>query len=339
MNDTRDTTVRSTNRRPMRAKLIFNPSAGATTGSSALLDVIHEMLAWKLVPEVFLVEEGCDLPGTIRAALAQEFRLFVVCGGDGTISAVAGMLAGTQATLGILPNGTRNNVALSLGIPAELPAAVALLRTGRRIKVDVGMATYAGSSSTGGETTTPFLEVCSVGLGSALFAAADDVQHGNLGRVGDFLATLVTSPPAEIRLVLDDKREVSALGHVVMVSNMPYFGPHYQADSAASFNDGLLEVLFFADLSKLALLGHVIKGAGTEASEDPRIQHYRVRRVDIDTQPAMPIMADGNALGEGRVRVEVRRHALTVLVNKSAPQTPSESESDATSGTQTHATA
>ncbi len=194
MNDTHDKTPRSTNRRPIRAKLIFNPSAGAATGSFAILDVIHEMQAWKLVPEVFLVEEGCDLPGAIREALAQDIRLFVVCGGDGTISAVAGLLAGTKATLGILPNGTRNNVALSLGIPAELPAAVALLRTGRRIKVDVGMATYAASSANGGETTTPFLEVCSVGLGSALFASADDVQHGNLGRVGDFLATLVIVP-------------------------------------------------------------------------------------------------------------------------------------------------
>lgn len=331
-------TARTTNRRPMRAKLIFNPRAGATSGSSAdILDVIHEMQAWKLVPEVFLVEEGCDLPGAIRSALAQDIRLFVVCGGDGTISAVAGMLAGTQATLGILPNGTRNNVALSLGIPTDLPAAVALLRTGRRIKVDVGMATYAGSSSKGGETTTPFLEVCSVGLGSALFASADDVQHGNLGRVGDFLATLVSSPPAEIHLVLDDKQEVSALGHMVLVSNMPYIGPHYQAGSATSFNDGLLDVLFFADLSKLALLGHVIKGAGAETSEDPRIQHYHVRRVDIDTQPAMPIMADGNPLGEGRVRIEVRPRALTVLVSKLAPQPPS--EHDDTSGTQTHATA
>ena len=338
MNEPRDKTPRSTKRRPMRAKLIFNPSAGAASGSSAdLVDVIHEMQAWKLVPEVFLVEEGCDLSGAIRAALAQEFRLFVVCGGDGTISAVTGMLAGTKATLGILPNGTQNNVALSLGIPTELPDAVALLRTGRRVKVDVGMATYAGSSSTGGETTTPFLEVCSVGLGTALFSSADDVQHGDLGRVGDFLATLVTSPPAEIRLVLDGKREVSALGHMVLVSNMPYTARHYQLGSTDAFHDGLLDVLFFADLSKLDLLNYVFKGVGTDESEDPRIQHYHVRRVDINTQPAMPIMVDGNPLGEGRVRVEVRPRALTVLVSKSAPKTPSESA--ATSRTPTHATA
>ena len=102
--------------------------------------MIHEMQAWKLVPEAFLVEAGCDLPGAIQDALAQGIRMFVVCGGDGTILAVAEALIGTRATLGIIPTGTQNNVALSLGIPADIPAAIALLRTGRRIKVDVGLA-------------------------------------------------------------------------------------------------------------------------------------------------------------------------------------------------------
>ena len=45
-----------------------------------------------------------------------------------------------------------------------------------------------------------------------------------------------------------------------------------------------------------------------------------VRRVDIDTHPAMPVMADGNPLGEGRVRIEVRRHALAVMVGAPAPE-------------------
>ena len=217
------------------------------------------------------------------------------------------------------------NTALSLGIPTDLPAAIAILRTGRRIKVDVGMAAC-------GNMNTPFLEVCSVGLVSTLFPSADDVQHGNLARARDFLTTLVSSPPAEIRLVLDNKQEVRNLGHVVLVSNMPFIGLHYQVGSAASFNDGLLDVLFFADLSKLDLLSYAFQGVGAGKPEDPRIEHYHVRRVDIDTQPAMPIMADGNALGEGRVRIEVRRRVLAVMVGQPAPG-PSESEA------QTHAAA
>src|SRR4030065_2277697 len=96
--------TRSTNKRRMRAKLIFNPGAGAASESPVqLMDVISAMQAWKLVPEAYLVEPGCDLPAEVQNALEDGIRMFVVCGGDGTISAVARILAGTRATLGIIP--------------------------------------------------------------------------------------------------------------------------------------------------------------------------------------------------------------------------------------------
>ena len=306
--------LRSTNQHLMQAKLIFNPSAGATRGSPIeIVDVIHEMQSRRIVPEAYLVEPGCDLSEMVKDALARGIRMFVVCGGDGTISAVARSLAGTRGTLGIIPIGTQNNTALSLGIPDDIPAAIAILRTGKRIKVDIGMATC-------GKIKTPFLEVCSVGLVSTLFPSVDDIQHGNLARVGDFLSTLFASPPAEIHLFMDNKLEIHNLGHIVLVSNMPYIGLHYQVASAASFGDGLLDVLFFADLSKLDLLRYVFQGVGVGKPEDLRIQHFRVRRVEIDTHPAMPIMADGSPLGEGLVKIEVRRRVLAVMVGTPAPE-------------------
>jgi len=315
---------RNTNKRKMRVKLIFNPSAGAArTRPIEIVDVIREMQTWNLVPEAYLVEPGGDLQGVIRVALAQGIRMFVVCGGDGTISAVGRTLAGTPATLGIIPIGTQNNTALSLGIPSDIPAAIGILRTGRRIKVDVGMAACNNSN-------TPFLEACSVGLISDLFPSADDIQHGNLARIGDFLATLAASPPAEIHLLLDGNQEIHNLGHVVLVSNMPYIGFHYQVGPPASFKDGLLDVLFFADLSKLDLLGYILQGVGVGKPEDPRIQHFRVRKVDIDTHPAMPVMADGNALGEGLVRIEVRRRALAVMVGPEPGEILAKKTEDAT---------
>jgi diacylglycerol kinase (ATP) len=314
MDEIKDKEQYHTEKRRMRVKLIFNPSAGAArTTPIEIVDVIHEMQAWKLVPEAYLVEPGCNLPGVIQDALAQGFRMFVVCGGDGTISAVARTLAGTHATLGIIPIGSQNNTALSLNIPNDIPAAIAILRTGRRIKVDVGMATC-------GNISTPFLEACSVGLASTLFPSVDDIQHGNLAQIGNFLATLATTPPAEIRLLLDDKQEIHNLGHVVLVSNMPYIGFHYQLGTVAAFKDGLLDVLFFADLSKLDLLGYVFQGVGVGKPENSRIQHFHVRRVDIDTHPSMPVMADGNALGEGAVQIEVRRRVLAVMAGPAIPE-------------------
>jgi diacylglycerol kinase family enzyme len=164
-----------------------------------------------------------------------------------------------------------------------------------------------------------------VGLVSTLFPSVDDIQHGNLAQIGNFLATLASSPPAEIHLLLDDKQEIHDRGYVVLVSNMPYIGLHYQLGTVASFKDGLLDVLFFADLNKLQLLGYVLQGVGEGHPEDSRIQHYHVRRVDIDTHPAMPVMADGSALGEGLVRIEVRRRVLAVMAGPAAPEVLPES--------------
>ena len=314
MNETNDKKPFSTKKHHMRAKLIFNPGAGAARATPIeIVDVIHEMQAWKLVPEAYLVEPGCNVPGVVQDALAQGFRMFVVCGGDGTISSVAKTLAGTDATLGVIPIGTQNNTALSLNIPNDIPAAIAILRNGRLIKVDVGMATC-------GKTSTPFLEACSVGLVSTLFPSFDDMQHGNLARSGEFLSALAASPPAQIHLLRDDRKEIHDLGHVVLVSNMPFIGFHYQLGSVDSFKDGLLDVLFFADLNKLELLGYILQGVGEGYPEDSRIQHHHVRRVEIDTHPSMPVMADGNALGEGLVRIEVWRHALAVMAGPATPE-------------------
>ena len=313
MDEINDKEPYSTTKRRKRAKLIFNPSAGSARPTPIkIVDVIHEMQAWKLVPEAYLVEPDGDLPGVVQAALAEGYRLFVVCGGDGTISAVAHSLAGTEATLGIIPIGTQNNTALSLNIPDDVAAAIAILRTGRRIKVDMGMATC-------GKVATPFLEACSVGLVSALFPSVDDIQHGNLAQIGTMLATLASTPPSKIHLLLDNKKEIHDMGHVVLVSNMPYIGFHYQLGSLDSFKDGLLDVLFFADLNKLELLGYVLQGVGEGKPEDPRIQHFHVRKVDIDTDPSMLVLTDGNTLGEGKVHIEVQRRVLAVMAG---PETP-----------------
>jgi len=321
MKEIHDEKPRTTNLRRMKAKLIFNASAGAARGSPIeILDVIHEMQVWKLVPEAFLVEPGCDLSLVIQNALAQGIRMFVVCGGDGTILAVAGALTGTRATLGIIPAGTQNNVALSLGIPSDIPAAIAILRTGRRIKVDMGMAACQRSSSEGGKIVRPFLLACVAGLGSAIFPSADDIQHGNLARIGDFLAALAASPPAEMRLVLDNKQEIHTQGHMALVSNMPYIGPHFQVSAAAAFSDGLLDVLLFTDLSKLELLGYAAQKVVGGGTEDSRIQHFQARRVDMDTQPTMPVMADGLEMGEGPLHITVQRHALAVMVGEAASE-------------------
>ena len=201
-------------------------------------------------------------------------------------------------------------------IPSDIPTAIAILRTGHRLKVDVGLVTI-------GKNKQYFLEVCSIGLLSALFPAADDIQHGNLSRIGDLLSTLVASPPAEIHLLLDGKQKINTLGHVVLISNTAYIGPHFRVGTPDSISDGLLDVLFFADLSKMELLDYAVQTTGRgDNLEDERIQHFHVRRVEVFTNPAMPVMADGLALGEGEIQISVKRHTLAVMVPAPVSEQP-----------------
>jgi len=292
----------------MRVKLIFNPGSGVNDESPMqLMNVIKEMQECNLVPEIYLIQKGCDVPKMVRYAIEQGIRMFVVCGGDGTVSNIAKTLIGTEAILGIIPTGTQNNIALSLGIPTDIKEAIAILSTGRSSKIDIGNIIC-------NSITTPFIEVCSVGLFSSLFPSGDGIQHGDITQIGDFLATFTASPPSEIHLLMDNNQEIKKLGHVVLISNMPYVGRNYQVGTLDSFDDGMLDVLFFADLTKLDLIGYVLKGPGIDQLEDPRIQHFRVRKIEIKTQPAMTIMADGMPIGEGSLIIEAQQQALSVMV-------------------------
>ena len=304
---------------PLHTKLIFNPIAGAPGETPLqLVEVINELQTWNILPEVYLIKPDNDLEEVLQDALQRGLGMFVVCGGDGTIDSVAVELAGSQATLGIIPTGTQNNVALSLGIPKDIHEAAALLRTGQRIRVDLGLASCGGNER-------PFLEICSVGLLSSLYPPADDIQHGKFARIGDLLAALVSSQPAEMHLVLGEHREINTRGHMLLAANMPYIGPHFRIAPEGVFNDGLLDVVVFTSLSKLDLLSDALQIAEGRL-EDPRVQSYRVDKVEIHTDPPMPVLADGVSLGEGPLRIAVRRHSLSVMAGAAESNAASQSE-------------
>ena len=293
----------------MKAKLIFNPASGNPSESAVqLVELLRHLQTQQIQVEVVLVQPEQRLQAVARSAARAGAKMVIVSGGDGTIENVALGLVGSRTTLGIIPTGTRNNLARSLGIPTNnIADAVALLRKGRRLKIDVGQVRHRKASR-------GFLEAGVIGLASALYPSADDIQHGDLGKITEFISTLVSAAPSEIRLRLDHQRkEIVTHAHMVIVANMPFMGANFQIAPDVLFDDRYLDVFVYSDLNKLDLIGQAMQSPTT--APDARIQRFRAKTIAITTNPAMPVMADGVSLGvgEGPVTVTLHPHRLRVM--------------------------
>lgn len=295
--------------RPLRAKLIFNAGSGRPEESpQQLASILSAMQDQQILPEVYSVRPDSQLDKVVRDAIRSGIKVIVVAGGDGTIDSVVGAMVGSEATLGIIPTGTRNNVAFNLGITGDIASCVALLRRGRQLKIDVGrvhskLARYW------------FLEATGLGLVSDLYPMADDLQHGDLTQIGGLLSTLISATPSRIRLILDGHKHLDTTAHMLLITNMPFLGPHFQISPKVSFKDGRLDVFTFSDIGKLGMLSYAMLSLGGPL-EEAGIKHYRARHIKMISKPQMPVIADGNLVsqGAGSLSIHVHPRALTVIV-------------------------
>jgi diacylglycerol kinase family enzyme len=141
---------------------------------------------------------------------------------------------------------------------------------------------------------------------------ADDFQHGNLAQIGGLLSTLVSSTPSRLRINLDRHKHLTMTAHMMLITNMPFLGPHFQISPEVSFNDRHLDIFTFSDMSKLNMLSYAMLSHGGLV-EDAGIKHHRAKHIKIVSNPQMPVLADGLLLGEGPLSVHIHPRALTVM--------------------------
>jgi diacylglycerol kinase family enzyme len=295
--------------RPLRAKLIFNPGSGQPGESPhQLASIISSMQDHQILPEVYTTRPDARIESVVQDAIKSGIKLIVVAGGDGTIDSVVGAMVGSDATLGIIPTGTRNNVAFNLGITGDIADSVALLRQGRRLKIDVGRV-YCG------HTRHWFLEGVALGLISDLYPMADGIQHGDLAQVAGLFSTLISATPSSLRINLNGNKYFDTITHMLLITNMSFIGPHFQVSPEVSFKDSHLDVFTFSDMSKLNMISYAVlfpRGL----VEDAGHQHFRAKHIKIVSEPRVSVIADGVPLGQGSVSVQVHPRSLRVMAGQ-----------------------
>lgn len=125
----------------MKVRFIINPASGAAGSFKRVGELVFEVMGGSSGIFEVKASKSAENAGELAGeAVDKGYEFVFACGGDGTINNVASRLVGTKTALGILPAGSGNALARSLGIPSDPLAAIALLKTGQVRDIDVGKA-------------------------------------------------------------------------------------------------------------------------------------------------------------------------------------------------------
>ena len=281
----------------MAVYLIANPAAG--DGSRGA-----EFWQQRLSAAGVAVDRILSLDGPWPDALGPEDQV-LVAGGDGSVSAAAAVCAQYDCLLGILPAGTANDFARSLGLPLEPAAACRVAAGGRQRRVDLGWL-----------NERHFLNVAHVGLGADVSRGLPG-SHKRRWRRLVYLRGLVDRLRARrgfrARLTCGGS-EAQGRWLTIAIANGERFGGG-QAIPAGRLDDGLLDVFGVRprSLTRLFLAWLAMLLAGRKPH--PRdVVHLRGTACRVQTRHPHAVSADGEPRGQTPIQARVRPGALRVIV-------------------------
>ena len=298
--------------------VIFNPAAGRNRAGRAGIEgaALRDRIARHAggVPfEIFATDATGNARELARRAIENGADLVAAAGGDGTLGEVLNAVHGTRAKLGVLPLGTGNDFARTLGIGRDLDGAIQTLFGGRSRTIDIGRATW-------GEQSRLFLNIAGCGFDSLV------ARRINAGRAHPFwrhikgtsayLAAagmeLQRLRAARLRLKFDGELlDTRAL--LCAVANAKSYGGGMKVAPDASLNDGLFDVCVIREASKIEF-ARAFPGVfrGTHVHH-PRVIMRRARRVEIWCERPWPVLIDGELVGAPPIAFEVVPDAIKFM--------------------------
>jgi len=284
-----------------RIVVVANRDAGG--GGQPLDAALAVFQAHGLVVEHHWVDtESPPLDETV-ARLRQDYALVVIAGGDGSLNQALPALIGNGAPLGVLPLGTANDFARTLGIPLDPATAARALCGGHTQWVDVGDAD--GRS---------FLNVAHVGLGVAAVDALSPAQKRRW-RALSYPVSLVTGMrrhgPFRVELTIDGTPYTMRVHHLG-VGNGSSFGGGVPVVADARIDDAKLDVYAVCTQQGFVPLFRAGK-AVWRGESGPGVWRASGERVSLRTRRSHTLMADGEVIGRTPVAIRVRPGVLPVL--------------------------
>jgi len=292
--------------------VLVNPEAGRGRGSSRADAAIAHLRQRGVDPVVLAGSSPEESRRLVAESVAAGPDALVIVGGDGTLSSVVDVLVGSGIPIVLVPAGTGNDLARSLGIPygsdetAALAAEAAVDGIPRAL--DVGEARCPDGS-------THFLTIAALGFDAKVSERTNRLRwpRGGARYYLALLIELVRLAPMRFAVRVDGVDAPVADGTLIAVGNTSSYGGGMPVCPSADPYDGLLDVTHVPPIGRLRLLRlfpRLLKGTHVQL---PQVTTMRGREIEVSA-PGLVVYADGERLGSESVSIRVVPGALGILL-------------------------
>ncbi|MGI8650612.1 MAG: lipid kinase [Rubrobacter sp.] len=300
--------------RARRAALVVNTRS--RTGREALKRAERQLAGLGVeVEESFAVDDPGRISEVVTGLLGSGdgYEMIILGGGDGTISSTVDHLVGREVVLGLLPLGTANDFARTLGIPPDIEGACETIASGKLVDVDLGLA---GANY--------YVNVASMGLGVGVTQALSPGLKRRVGALAYPLAAVRAffdhEPFAASITFPDGDHEPIELSRLlqVAVGNGRFYGGGLAVSPEAGMDDGTLDI-YAIELGRHRDLFGIARyiRSGDFISTDC-VYRYRTKRIKIETSPPQKVNVDGEIVATTPEEFSVSENALRVMVPESS---------------------
>lgn len=290
------------------AYLIFNPVSGQGNPDSDLA-AIRQLLEPEINLKIHVTTPESNPSQLAAEAVADGVEMLLASGGDGTVSAVAKAAIGTDIPLGIIPRGTANAFAVSLGIPNNIPGACQVILAGANRKVDAAFC-----------NDVPLLLLAGIGFEAEVVEKADRVAKNRIGNLAYILAGFMQLREQDLFETQIDIEGVSGTlqaGAVTIANAAPPTSILAQGAGKVIADDGLLDITIATPnnwLQAIDAMSELLRSALVKrATNRNDIIYLRTKRIKVVTNPPQKVVVDGEIIGTTPLEVECIPGGLIVL--------------------------
>ena len=270
----------------MRVKVIVNPMAGRGRAVRAIPTICRTLEKGGADYDVYVTKGPGDAIAAARRGVEEGYDVIAAAGGDGTTNEVANGLAGCEAALAVIPCGSGNDMAISLGIPKDVESACRVLLSGKTRNRDLGRV-----------IDRYFVNAVGVGFDATVArVASNDLRwlpvRGAPLYVIAVLKTLADYKASEMVLTVDEKVMAVRPLLVAVGIGKTYAGGMKIVPDALP-DDGLYDICVVESMGSLEALYHLPKVFTGSHTKLRQATMLRGRYVSIRSSAPVSLHMDG----------------------------------------------